>query len=67
MNHPQNQWNLYESNKNQKESLRESRNLEVIPELQICGAVGGISSMKKGKSALYFDGEMSDGKAKDWV
>ena len=35
-------------------------------ELQIC-VVGGISSMKKGKSASYFDGEMSDGKAKDWV
>ena len=36
-------------------------------ELQICGVVGGISSMKKGKSALYFNGEMSDGKAKVWV
>ena len=36
-------------------------------ELQICGVVGGISLMKKGKSASYFDEEMSDGKAKDWV
>ena len=36
-------------------------------ELQICGVVGGILSMKKGKSASYYDGEMSDGKAKDWV
>ena len=36
-------------------------------ELQICGVVGEISSMKKGKSASYYDGEMSDGKAKVWV
>ena len=35
--------------------------------LQICGVVGGISSMKKGKNASYFDEEMSDGKAKVWV
>ena len=27
-------------------------------ELQICGVVGGISSMKKGKSASYYDGEI---------
>ena len=33
----------------------------------LCGVVGGILSMKKGMSASYFDGEMSDGKAKDWV
>lgn len=33
-------------------------------ELQICGVVGQISPMKKGKSASYFDGEMSDGRGK---
>lgn len=33
-------------------------------ELQICGVVGEISPMKKGRSASYFDGKMSDGKAK---
>ena len=33
-------------------------------ELQICGVVGEISPMKRGKSASYFDGEMMDGKAK---
>ena len=60
MNHSQAQWNLHKSNKNQKES----KNLEVIPELQICGVVGGISLMKKGKTTSYFDGELSDGKAK---
>ena len=36
-------------------------------ELQICGVVGEISSKKKGKSESYFDGEMSDGKAKVWM
>lgn len=33
-------------------------------ELQICGVIGEISPIKKGQSASYFDGKMSNGKAK---
>ena len=37
---------------------------DVSSELQIHGVLDNISPMKKGKSASYFDGEMTDGKGK---
>ena len=47
--------------------ITDFKDTSIPTELQICGVVGRISSMKKGKSVSYFDGEMSDGKAKFWV
>ena len=37
---------------------------EASSELQICGVLAEILPMKKGKSSPYFDGDISDGKAK---